>query len=137
LEQRVLHRVRSEGKRFWLWVPVFAAAMVALFLVTPGEQVLVPMVDRPAAVRQEPGPREEVRAAVPVVKERVVRRRGMVSPKKDVFPSPMGLTEGERALLRLMQQHPEAAFMAVSKSSLEPIEIPLLEICPIEAESGQ
>ena len=135
--RRVLHGVRSAEKRFWLWTPVFSAAVLAcLFVVsyvgTRREQI--PVVVGPVPIRQEV---HEAKAEAPVAEKRVVRPRRAVLRKKDVFPSPTGLTEGERALLMLTQRHPETALKVVSKSSLEPIEIQLLEIRPIQTDSGQ
>ena len=74
-------------------------------------------------------------AAVPVVVKRVVLRR-VASPRKDVFPSRTGLTDGERALLMLMQRHPETA-LEVSKANLGLIEIQPIEIRPLQAEIDQ
>ncbi len=110
LERRVLHRVRSARKRFWLWIPVFAVAMLAcLYVVTRRDRVPVVVVPIPI--------RHEVIAEAPVAAKHVVRPLRAGLPKKDVFPSQTGLTEGERALLMLMQRHPETALKAASTSS--------------------
>jgi hypothetical protein len=129
LERRVLHRMRTKGKQAWFVVPVFAVAVVVcLFVMMRQERVPVVVVP-------------EVRvgiskvAATPVVVKRVVRRR-VALPRRDVFPSPTGLTDGERALLALMQRHPEMA-LEVSKTKLGLIEIQPIEILPLQAEIDQ
>jgi hypothetical protein len=125
LERRILLRVRFAGiwPRF-IWPLVAAAAMVICLVVPRQERVPTPLPVAVAAVRVEVG-----LATQPVRKPVMVRRVGL--PKRATFPSPTGLTDGERALLRLMQQHPDLA-LEVSKFNAG-----LLDIRPLPLEADQ
>lgn len=128
LEYRVLHRVRSAGKRPRFAIPAFAFVLMAYFaVITRQEKAPIAIVAIPTEVKS---------GTQPVAKPVIRRQRRVSLPKKEVFPSPTGLTDGERALLALVKHHPETAF-EVGKTNLELIEIQPLEIRPLQTERGQ
>jgi len=132
LERRVLHRVRTEGGRRWLvWAPLFAAVALvcAVVFVRPGR---VPVEVRRVEAHVVKSADEKAASIKPA---KTVRRR-VVLPKQEMFPAPSPLSSEERALLALAKWHPETAG-EVSQTGLEPIEIQLLEIKPLQIESGQ
>jgi hypothetical protein len=138
LEKRVLHRVRSKGRRWPIALPVFAvAAFVAcLVIVLPRKGSVAPVeVETAPQIYEIPKGSQAVSVAI-----RKPARSTIVLPKQATFPKATPLTEGEQALLSLMRQHPDvglAVAASIRKTNSEPIEIEPLEIPPLKTESGQ
>ncbi len=130
LEQRIVQRVRAEGRRgsfisWWFAVlaPVF---VVVVFLVNGRHGDEKPPVIRRAEFALS------VPAAVPVPAPVLVRqaKRVKVLPRALVFPTPRALTEQERALMAFV------AFGIPERRDLAPIEIARIDIAPL-ATSGE
>jgi hypothetical protein len=137
LERRVMYRLRTERPAWRLIVPAFAlTALVCLVLFFPRHHA-TPLSARPPLeihpiAQAHPAPLVK---QIPVVS--INRKRAF--PKQPTFPMATPLTEGERALLALSQQHPEeAARVAVNlKKTVSDLEIEPLEIAPLRSETGQ
>lgn len=130
LEQRVLQRVRSEGRRRLVWRPVWwpgslaagaavAGLLAVLWIRTAPETLNVRVVaPRP--------PQIVVAAEVP----KSARRRAL--PKRRVFPTPAPLTRDERALLAFAAHAPDLA-RDLSRRIDEPIQITEIKIAPLKS----
>jgi hypothetical protein len=62
--------------------------------------------------------------------------RNPPAPRRATFPAPAPLTDGERALLALFNQHPEVKIEAKT-GNFGPLEIEPLEIRPLRSETDQ
>jgi hypothetical protein len=126
LEERVLQHVHARTRRrryaTFFWLPI-AAGLLLIFTL--------PRHHDPAP----PLPRLVVTARPPVLPPQVLRvaHKPRPLPRQSVFPTPVPLTAGEKALLSLMQKHPEAA----QWKSSEPLEIAPLEFQPLKTEIVQ
>jgi hypothetical protein len=126
LEQRVLQRVRSEGRRRvgrWPWAlaaSVAVAGMFAVLWVRTAPQTL-----GVSAVAPRP-PQIVARAAVP----KSARRQTL--PKRRVFPTPVPLSGQERALLAFAAHAPDLARDLRSRID-EPIQFTEIKIAPLES----
>lgn len=149
LEGRVLAHVRADGRpsRGWwwaIWVPALAAAIwiaiaiarrpqvVAEFKVVPvkREVPVMPRVDSPRM--PEIAVARQVRREAPIVKTAL--------PKQEQFPAPDRLSPDERALMQLVTRFPDTAREAMSPMEpreAAPIEIPILEIAPLNSGGQQ
>jgi len=142
LEQRVLNRVRvaRARRRLFAWGLGFAvAASVAVVgivirteprpVAKPAEVARVTNAGPPATpTRPEPRIRRPTRA-----------KRPKALPKLEQFPAPAPLTAEERALLALVEHHPEEAqlFADLQKRAEEPIEIQPIHIAPLRDDGAQ
>lgn len=132
IERRVLEHVRQANaaprrSRIW-WFAIPALAAMVLLMVVNRENRPSP---RPDVVAQAPAPRQpEVqpeplrKAQSPVRKPRAIARRTRL-PKQDEFPAPAPLSQEERALMALLNEHPEV-FVEFARTG--PITIDELEI---------
>ena len=142
LERRVLRRMRARRSR-WTWplVAGLAAAVGGCLVVGhwPERGVIEPHGSmRAGEIAHSTMQKQEPKLAprVPVGRRTV---RSVALPRLAVFPTPAPLTDGERALLALMQQHPNAAREVAARlnANLEPIEIAPLEIVPLDQGEKQ
>jgi len=149
LEGRVLARVRADGRRFrgwwWtIWVPALAAAIWIAMVIANRPRVglefkevpiarQVPVMPRIAPPRMpEVAVRRQVQREAPIVKAAL--------PKQEQFPVPDTLSPGERALMQLAERFPDTARDATTPMEpreAAPIEIPLLEIAPLNSGGQQ
>jgi hypothetical protein len=135
LEQRVMYGIRSKRRRRWrLLVPALAlAALVCLALIFP----------RQHSVTQTPSvaPAQVAQTSVRLPPPPPIRvKRADGRPKQPAFPMSTPLTEGERALLALSQQHQDTAITMsanLKKTNSDLPEIEPLEIPPLRSEAGQ
>ena len=144
LEQRVMSRVRiAEGERrrmlVWAFALVAAVALVVAVIVVRAPRQSDPKsygvaaVKRPAPPAEEPRVRPEHRT-----RPRALRPRHL--PKQQQFPAPTPLTAEERALLAFVGHHPAEAqkvFADLRKRADEPIEIPAIQIPPLQIDGAQ
>lgn len=143
LEDRVLAHVRAEAgrRRIPRWVfalPALAAAMVMIAIFSrPAPQpppLPVPLVKQAFARAPETPAAKAARRATPV---RAAKR---VLPKRQVFPTPVPLTNEERALLVFAQRYPEQAralFTPPPEPKIEPIRIEEIRIEPLEMDGPE
>jgi hypothetical protein len=132
LERRVMNRLRAERPAWRLIVPAFAlAALGCMALFIPRHHATPPPLEIHPIAQAHPAPGKQI-SVVPINRKRAF-------PKQTTFPMATPLTEGERALLALSQQHPEeAARVAVNlKKTVSDLEIEPLEIAPLRSETGQ
>jgi hypothetical protein len=138
LEQRVLHHVRLVAHRprpaRLLWAFAVVVLACALFLVLT-RSAQKPEMARSVTRAPNPSP---LAAAAPEVRP-TPRPPARSLPRQTVFPVPVPLTEGERALIALVQRHPGIVAEAANreKRNAEAIEIEPLEIRPLRTESSQ
>jgi hypothetical protein len=92
-----------------------------------------PVMPRVAPPRMpEVAVRRQVRREAPIVKAAL--------PKQEQFPAPDALSPGERALMQLATRFPETAREATAPMEpreAAPIEIPFLEIAPLNSGGQQ
>ena len=135
LEERVMARVRAEGRRRripGLWLAAAAAVCGAMFVwmnIRPVEKQVQPAPM--AAMVSNPLP--------PVYTLRItsIRRRHVRYglPVQETFPAHPQVTAEERAFLQLIREHPDSAKALLSRTEpapIVPIEIPELTIRPLE-----
>jgi hypothetical protein len=141
LEQRVLRRVRSEGRTLmpvWALAAVVSVCLLA-FVLTRTDRVpetvhsgtQMPPALHMAQAAQSPQVHRVQKAARAVLPPAL--------PKRATFPTPTPLSDGERALLSLSKRHPEMAAAVATRlnKTLEQLEIEPLEIRPLITEGGQ
>jgi hypothetical protein len=133
LEQRIMYRVRARRHPWRLIVPAFALvalACVALFFPRPRTST---SRERHSGVQARPAPQVSETPTGSIHRKRLLA-------KQATFPMATPLTEGERALLALGQQHPETAVDVAAnlkKANSDLPEIEPLEIPPLRPETGQ
>jgi hypothetical protein len=143
LEERVLNRVRLSARRrviAWAVAGAVVASLVVAAIFVRMPRVPATAIHDTAAVETPAPPR-------PVLQESQVapkRRWGRAAtkgaepprplPKLEAFPVPTPLTAEERALLALVEHHPDEAMRLVAKrrESNKPIEIDPIQIAPIQ-----
>jgi hypothetical protein len=137
LEQRILNGIRlnREKKRRLILAWAFALPMLAGGL-------LLSFLRNPRTLHHEAAQAaiHKVRSSAPLsARLPVVARNRKPLPTQAIFPAPVPLTDGERALLALAAQYPAAAELAINlgKNNSEPIEIAPLDIQPLPTQSGQ
>lgn len=136
LEERVLAHVneRKPRPRYWFVYASAAAAVIAgWLLIWPSRVAETPTPPRHISiaaaksilppVAPEPVPRP---AAVPL--KRPVRRH--TEPQRPEFPTRLPLTPQERSLLEIAESQP--AQLAALNRPMEPLEIPPIQIEPLE-----
>lgn len=150
LEERVLNRIRVEEagrNRSMLWGVALASAMALMVVVVvlrthpdSARKVADVAVAAKRPVGAIAAPDREVtdaRATHPKVKR---ARTSTVLPKEEQFPAVEPLTDGERALLAFVEQHPAEARIEVARMqerSSEPIEIQPIQIQPLRIDGQQ
>ena len=116
MEARVLRRIHRRDSRFRIALAVAAGFVFGIFAARVWQKPLETLAMRPVSARIE----------VPTL-----TRVRVVSYKH-------GMTAGERALLRFVQDHPEQALEAFAKRddfiTVDPIDIPPLAIEPLETK---
>lgn len=131
LKERVLARVseHTRRRRYWFaFVPATAAAICGLLIVSPlyftRNELPAPRIDaKPSDVADNYTPPPTTPPKQPI-------RKRAVEPKRPQFPTPFPLTQQERALLEIAQSHP--AQLAALNRPIEPLEIPLIQIEPLD-----
>ena len=142
LEDRVLRRIdSSRRRRRWVWaaaVPALAALILAIPVLPtrhrPVEKRIIPEDRHALEVRGRPAP------VAPVsFKPRPAAAHHRRLPKGQIFPTPAPITPEERALLALAQLHPDTARALADSQKLnaELIEIPPIEIIPLQLDDGR
>jgi hypothetical protein len=151
LEDRVLRRVQAAGaarRSPWFYRLGFAIPALAALLFVG---IALWMGTRKAAVSEPssltPRPRLSPAPAAQVVEPRRGNRMGQGHsaparslPKEQYFPSPVPITDEERALVAWVRRAPiEAAqvFADLQKRSSEPIEIQPIQIPPLQSDGTQ
>ena len=137
LEERVLRRTREAKRRRnyrVAYASLAAAIVIGLIFVIPSRFARQPnpppTIDKQAAT-SEPAPFVPEPAPAPAAKvvKRVVQKRH-TEPKRYVFPTPSQLTPQETALLEIV--HSQPAQLAVLSRPLQPLDIPLIHIEPLD-----
>jgi hypothetical protein len=145
LEERVLYRVQAaEARRrsvlVWAFAFVAAAALVVPVIVMRAPRHSEPknhIVGQLAVKRPAPAVEKPRLAPKRLAKSRPSRQR--LLPKQEQFPAPRPISAEERALLALVREHPAKAqevFVALQKSG-EPIEIPAIQIPPLQSDGAR
>lgn len=132
LEQRVIYRVRTRTHPVRYLSPLTAAAALAcLALFFPRPNPITTQVGQTSVCLPIP--------TTPPTKPAPARPRPRALPKQPTFPMSSPLTEGERALLKLTQQHPDTAVTVAAnlKKTNSDLEIEPLDIPPLKTETGQ
>lgn len=147
LEHRVLAGVRERAagasrlRRFVLIACVAAATVLCLLRwqasISPmRRQRVVPVFEQAARVEPSKAKRHSATPRRPAEWASARKRKPhrVPEPKLEQFPSPLPLGSEERALLRLATLHPESIPSEFTElgSPIEPIEVPALEVKPIE-----
>ncbi|HTB98015.1 MAG TPA: hypothetical protein VK716_13465 [Terracidiphilus sp.] len=150
LERRVLERIgaaRTPVQHRWLWaagIPALAASLLLLFAVfapwrhTSHElQKIDPPMHPLVAEAPHPARPRHIAHTMAHVETTGVRRapRPGITPKLDVFPTPVPLSGQERALVRYVTEAPEAQrndLMEAQQRSIAPLGIAAISIPPIE-----
>ena len=135
IEQRVVYRVRARGRRLF-WFPAYAVscsvlALIVLFFVTRPARV-----GEPSVLKRAPELTVVVAPPVPeapVLKRRQHRRVVEVKP----FPTPTPLTDEEKALQAFAATQTHDAQELLVWGDEKPIEIPELQIPPLQSDGGQ
>ena len=130
IEQRVLRHVRTAQKRrrrYWTLIPVLPLLVLLLLLLLMLWPRPVPVVVRVTPTRTLP----LVGQAVPPAHKR--HHREKVQP----FPTPAPLTEEEKALQALAASRPQEAQQLLAHEDDKPIEIPQLQIPPLQSDGGR
>jgi ABC-type proline/glycine betaine transport system permease subunit len=121
MEVRVLRRVRRRGPRLRFGWAVAACGLLAIFAAGSWQRPVETLAITPISAWIEVPP--------PIF---CLATRGRVMRRKP------GITAGERALLRFVQDHPEQALEAFAKPdspiAVEQIVIPPLAIEPLETQ---
>jgi hypothetical protein len=131
IEQRVLYRVRSAQRRRVYWIPIPALLLPLLLLLLWPHKVEPPAKPLPSAVGRAVSP---ARLRI----EPVARRfAGARKPAVQPFPTPTPLTEEEKALQQLAASRPREAQQLLAHADDKPIEIPELQIPPLQSDGGQ
>ena len=127
LERRVLNRIRGERRRRgWRWVWIAATAAAAGLVV-----IGVVREERPVAKKEQ----ASLTLARQATKGDDLPHRKIVRRRRVRAPRPLPLTAEERALVALVEQHPEAVG-GMAKSG-DDVEIPEIEIQPLESEDEE
>ncbi len=131
LELRILRHVQTRPHRRFAWrlAWAFVAAAIALIVLIalPARRVLPP----PLALLPPPVPRAaQPGILTPPPRQRTSDHRSF---RRSQEREPLPLTAEERALLRLVQEHPEQAVAVLS----QPAEFEALTIEPLEIEKLQ
>ncbi len=149
LEARVLHRVQAAGAarrspwfcRLGLAIPALAALLLAGIALRMGwnSQSRATNVTQKAAVSVpasltplQPSPAPAIQVVEP---KHSVPVRSL--PKEEQFPTPVPITDEERALVAWVGRAPleaEQAFADLRKRSAEPIEIQPIQIPPLQSD---
>jgi hypothetical protein len=135
LELRILRHVQARPhKRFpWrrAWALVIAAIALIVLIALPARRAPLP----PLALLPPPVPR----AAQPVIPTPLIpepsaqpRTSDHRSFRRSQEPGPLPLTAEERALLRLVQEHPEQAVAVLSQPAIGEFEALTIEPLKIE-----
>lgn len=142
LEERVLRRTREAKRRRNYWVTygsLAAAIVIGLIFVMPSrfapQQIPPPTSEKHAATLEavplvpKPTPAPAAMPAKRPVQKRLIQKRH-TEPKRYVFPTPSPLTTQETALLEIA--HSQPAQLAVLSRPLQPLDIPLIQIEPLD-----
>jgi hypothetical protein len=138
MEQRIVNRVRlaAPPRRTGSW-KLLAACSVSVFICIHLWPVRVPPPLIPPVRAAGPAPLpspQPMQATAPNISRAVPRSL----PRKPIFLVPAPFTPQERALLSLVENHPEEArqaFADLSNRTNQPIEIPPIEV-PLLSEDG-
>jgi hypothetical protein len=129
IEERVLYRVRTAEprRRYWIWAIPALLLLLVLLMLWPHR---VPVVVRVTP----PRPLPVVGQALPPARIRTATvRKPVVQP----FPTPAPLTVEEKALQALAASRPHEAQHLLAHADDKPIEIPELQIPPLQSDGGQ
>jgi hypothetical protein len=131
IEERVLYRVRSAGRRRFYWIPIPALLLLVL-LFWPRPAVV--RVTLPEVGQALPPARLRTATAAPRFKG---ERKPVFRVQVHSFPTPTPLTDEEKALQALAASRPQEAQQLLAHADDRPIEIPELQIPPLQSDGGQ
>ncbi|MBV9301843.1 MAG: hypothetical protein JOY62_13770 [Acidobacteriaceae bacterium] len=145
LEKRVINRVRETREirslkwlRWAISVPVFASLLIIAITFWPKRE-------RTPEFHASSTPVAKSVSAAPVIPkaaEAAVRRprsQRVLAPKREQFPTPVPLTEEERALLAFANgvPHAEEVMATQEKRMSEPLEIAEIHIEPLQEKGDE
>lgn len=139
IEQRVLHRIRTDGA--WSWLPPlgWALPLIAMGLVLAGIVIWNDRVSAPVPSRVAIAAMGSIRKGASPLRRQPRSQRPAALPKQREFPIRAGLTHQERSLLAFVRSAPDEAlrtFGEMPSIKIETIEISQITVEPLQVSDG-